>query len=667
MTGACSNIPSPSQTTTGPSLGFDPGELSSEIRPQDDFYRYVNGNWLDNTEIPPEWSRYGVAHMVFEQNEIRIRALIEEAANASGDAAGDQQKIGDLYKSFMNEGLVNERGISPLNEEIAKIDAIDSYESLVQYAGYALAVGIQSPVNFYIDADAKDPTRNLAYIWQDGLGLPNRDYYLDDNEKLAKIREEYLLHIENMFDLAGWSDGAKAAEDIVALEHSIAERHWTQVQNRDRETIYSNKFDIPAANELSPGFDWQSFLDAGGFEVSDQFIIAQTDYFAGLGDILHKVPLEQWRTYFRFKALKSYARYLNDAIVKEDFNFQGRILTGQQAMRPRWKNAVRLVNGAAGELVGKEYVRKYFPEQSKKRMDEMVSWLRKAFGQAIDGLEWMSSETKQAARNKLSKFSYKIGYPDDWIDYSALTVRVDELFGNVRRSRQFEHSREVEKLTVPVDRSEWGMTPQTVNAYYRPTFNEIVFPAGILQPPFFNAEADDAVNYGAIGGVIGHEFSHGFDDQGRKFDGDGRLNNWWTKEDSREYEARAAGLIKQYAAFRPLDDMAINGELTLGENIGDLAGLEMAYRAYHLSLQGKEPPVIDGFTGDQRFFIGYAQGWRGKYRDASLREILLTDSHSPSEYRVTGVLLNLDTFYEAFNVKEGDSMYIPPEQRTEIW
>ena len=651
-----------------PALGFDPKDLDSPIRPQDDFFDYVNGNWSNNTAIPAEWSSYGVSQILYDETEQQLRSLIESAAGADAERDDlDAHKIGDLFASFMNEQRVEDLGLGPLTTERERISEIRTHDELIQYLGYALKTGIQVPLDFYVDADATDTDRSLAYIWQGGLGLPDRDYYLSDSEKLAEVREKYAAHIEHMFSLAGWEEGTAAAEQIQAIEQRIAEQHWSSVQNRNREKIYSNKFSIGAADELSPGFDWAAFLQAGDFGNPEQFIIAQTDYFTELGNILREIPLDQWKTYLRFKALKAFAPYLNDAIVQEDFDFQRRTLRGQEEIRDRWKRGVRLVNGALGEMVGELYVAKHFPPESKETIDTMIVNLREAFRQSIDSLEWMSDATRQAAQVKLEKFTSKIGYPDEWRDYSALLIDPDDLVGNVRRSNMHRHAREVDKLSKPVDRTEWGMTPQTVNAYYRPTMNEIVFPAAILQGPFFDAGVDDAVNYGAIGSIIGHEFSHGFDDQGRKFDGRGHLEDWWTDADAEEYEDRSAGLVEQYDEFQPLADQNINGALTLGENIADLAGLTMAYRAWKILQQGKNSPVIDGFTGEQRFFIGYAQAWRKKEREESLRKKLLSDPHSPARYRVIGVLRNVPEFYTAFDVKEGDGMYLQPEQRVKIW
>ena len=658
----------PESNNTVPGLGFNPRDLDSATRPQDDFFQYVNGKWLDSTEIPAEWSSFGINQILYEQTEQQVRLLIENAIETDNPSSDiDALKIGDLYTSFLDEQRTEELGLSPLETELERISTLQTHDDLIQYLGYALTVGIQVPVDFYIDADAANTDRSLAYIWQSGLGLPDRDYYLSDSEKLVEIRRKYATHIERMFVLAGWDGGGDAAQRIPMMEKKLAEKQWSRVQNRDREKIYNSKFSIDAADELSPGFDWSVFLQAGGFGNPEQFVIAQTDYFAELGNIIHAIPLDQWKIYLRFKTLKAFAPYLNDAIVQEDFDFQKRTLRGQEKLRDRWKRGVRLVNRSLGEIVGQLYVERYFPPESKKSIDSMIANLREAFRQSIDSLEWMSDTTKKAAQEKLGKFTSKIGYPDKWKDYSSLVIDPDDLIGNVRRSTMYSHAHEVEKLLKPVDRTEWGMTPQTVNAYYRPTMNEIVFPAAILQGPYFDAEVDDAVNYGAIGSVIGHEFSHGFDDQGRKFNGQGRLSDWWIESDAAEYEARSTGLVSQYNMFQPIPDQNINGALTLGENIADLAGLIVAYRAWKVLQQGKEAPVIGGFTGDQRFFIGYAQSYRGKQREEILRERLLSDPHSPDRYRVIGILRNMPEFYAAFDVKEGDGMYLPAEERVKIW
>jgi putative endopeptidase len=666
LTGCGAEIPT--KSSAEPALGFDPADFDQSTRPQDDFYEYVNGPWLATTEIPPEWSSYGVMQILYEKTETQLKTLIEEARLQDEAPKGsDIRKIGDLYASFNDEPMAESLGITPLDAEIERIEAIEDHADVIRYMGHALTIGIQVPINFYIDGDAANPDRYLAYIWQDGLGMPDRDYYLSDSENLAGVRQKYATHVENMFALAGWDDSKNAAKTIVQLEESIARQHWSQVQNRDREKIYSNKFGIESANALSPEFDWRLFLDVGGFGAPEEFVIAQTDYFARLGEIITAASIDEWQTYFRFKALKAFAAYLSDQFVNEDFDFQRRVLRGQEEIRPRWKRGVRVVNHGLGEAVGRAYVERHFPPDSKQRLDRLIENLRAAYRQSIDELEWMSADTKMAAQEKLDKFTSKIGYPDKWRDYSALEITADDLVGNVQRFYEFEHNRQVAKLTQPIDPTEWGMTPQTINAYYRPTMNEIVFPAAILQPPFFDSAADDATNYGSIGAVIGHEFSHGFDDQGRKFDGDGRLRDWWTESDATEYENRSKGLVTQYSAFEPLPDQTINGELTLGENIADLAGVIMAYRAWKILQAGTSTAVIHGFSGDQRFFIGYAQSWRAKQRPEYLTEMLLSDPHSPSRYRVIGALRNMPEFYSAFGVDEGDAMYLSNEERVKIW
>jgi len=649
-------------------LGFDPADLGADTRPQDDFFDYVNGAWIAHTEIPAEYSRYGSMQILQETIEVQLRELIDEMVNLPDRPAGsDEQKIVDLYRGFMDEQRAEDLGVGPLAGELARIAALETHDDVIAWFGRALAAGITVPIDFYIDADAADPDRTLAYIWQSGLGLPDRDYWLGDSGRLAAVREKYLGHIERMYALAGWDGGAQAADAIASLEERIATAHWSRVQNRDREKIYTNKFTLAEAAELSPGFDWISFLDTGGFGAPESFVIAQTDYFGKLGDIVSETPMETWRTYARFRTLKSFAPYLNRDLVLEDFDFEHRTLRGAEEIRPRWKLGVKLVSGGVGELLGKAYVERHFPPEAKRRVDTMIENLREAFRQSVDSLDWMSDETKAAARQKLVSFNAKIGYPDVWRDYSALDIVANDLVGNVRRAREFEHHRHTAKLSKPVDRTEWGMTPQTINAYYRPTWNEIVFPAAILQPPFFDFTVDDAVNYGAIGSVIGHEFSHGFDDQGRKFHGSGRLADWWTETDAERYEARSAGLVEQYDAFQPLPDQAINGELTLGENIADLAGLIIAYRAWELLLNGEQAPVIDGFTGPQRFFIGYGLTWRSKLRDEYLLRRLLSDPHSPPRYRVNGILQNMPEFYDAYGIVVGDGMHLPEDERVKIW
>ncbi|MBL8198476.1 MAG: hypothetical protein JNJ67_06025 [Chromatiales bacterium] len=658
--------PPPPTANQPAALGFDPADLDPAIRPQDDFWRHVNGKWLAQTEIPADWSGYGTFQILAERTEAQLRTLIEAARDAAAPTGSDAQKIGALYASYMDEARLETLGLSPLAAELASIGALRTHEDVIAWMGSALAIGIQVPLEFHVDADARDPTRNLAYIWQGGLGLPDRDYYLDDTAELVETRAAYVAHIERLFRLAGWQDAA-AADTIMAIETRIAQKHWSAVQNRDDEKIYANQVDFRQAATQAPGFDWPRFFKTAQLEPPGRFVIAQTDYFAALGPLIRETPVADWQTWLRFKLLKSYAPYLNAAIVAEDFDFQGRVLRGQQENKARWKRGVRLVNNEVGELLGKSYVERHFPPASKQRIEQLIADLRTAFHESIEQLDWMTPETRAAAQAKLASFRSKIGYPARWRNYSTLQIKADDLIGNIRRTRAFAHRHEADKLNRPVDRDEWFMPPQMVNAYYQPTYNEIVFPAAILQPPFFDPAADDAWNYGAIGAVIGHEFSHGFDDQGRKFDGDGRLRDWWTPADATQYMQRAQRLVEQYNRFRPLPNFSINGKLTLGENLADLAGLVMAHRAWQKSLRGQEAPVIDGYSGAQRFFYGYAISFRGKDRPESLQAQLLSDPHSPDEYRVTGTLQNMPAFHAAFGITATDRMFLAPEQRVAIW
>ena len=637
--------------------------FDSEVRPQDDFYRFVNGKWLEETQIPPDRSNYGAFVELDVKAKEDLRAIIKEAvADTDAPRGSDTRKVADFYRSFMDTVAVERRGTSPLTEDLERIDQISSYEELAQYVAHAQRY-MGAPFNYYINQDLKNATQYTVYVTQTGLGLPNRQYYFDD--QFEEARAKYQWYVQRLHELAGLPGGDAAAQTVYGIEKRLAEKHWTPVQNRDRNATY-NKFAVADLGTLAPGFDWNEWLAAADIDI-DSLVVRQPDYLTFVGETVMEVPLEDWKTYFRHRAINSAAAYLPQDFVDARFDMYGRTLSGAEEMRPRWKRAVTATEGALGEVLGRLYVDRHFDQESKQRMDELVENLRRAFRQAINELEWMSEPTKVQALDKLEKFTPKVGYPDKWKDYSDLTVRADDLYGNVRRSNEVEHEREMAKLGQPVDRDEWFMTPQTVNAYYNPAMNEVVFPAAILQPPFFNPEADAAVNYGAIGGVIGHEFSHGFDDQGRKSDGDGNLRDWWTEADAQEFQKRSEGLIAQYNAYSPIEGMHVDGELTLGENIGDLAGLTMAYRAYKLSLNGEEAPVIDGLTGDQRFFMGWAQVWRRLYRDATLKERLVADPHSPSQYRTNGIVSNMPAFYEAFDVQPGDGMYIEPEKRVKVW
>lgn len=646
-------------------LGFNVAYMDTSIRPQDDFYRYANGAWLESVKIPDDRPYTASFVELRDSAQVQLRDVIESAAASADRPEGsDAQRVGDLYNSYMDSARIEQLGLTPLASDFGAIESIASTDDLLRFIGKAETEGILDPVAVIVNQDFKRPNEYTIYFVQSGLGLPDRDYYFDDH--FSDVREKYLAHIERMHELAGLPDPRVRAKTIYGLERRLAEGHWTRVESRNREATY-NKFALEDARELMPHFDWDVYLDAIRAGARDSIVIRQPSYFETLDKALAEVPLTDWKAYMTFRVLSSAAPRLPKAFVEEDFDFFGRTLNGQPKIQPRWKRAVSATNAALGEIVGRMYVKKYFPEESKARMNEMIANLETAFGEAIDELDWMTDSTKTEAQAKLAKFTAKVGYPDRWRDYSDLQIKPGDLYGNIERANAFQHLYDMHKLGKPVDRSEWVITPQTVNAGYNPPMNDVTFPAAILQPPFFNQDADDAFNYGAIGAAIGHELSHGFDDQGRKSDGDGALRDWWTKKDAAEYEKRAEGLVAQYSSYSPLDDIHVNGRLTLGENIGDLAGLTMAYRAYHLSLHGEDAPVIDGFTGDERFFIGYAQIWRSKFRDEFLRRIIVSDPHSPSEYRCNGVLVNMPEFAATYHVEEGDAMYKPPRERVKIW
>ena len=646
-------------------LGVDLETFDHNVRAQDDFYQYVNGTWLATTEIPADKSNYGSFTQLFDKSQDDLKVIVEEAANARDKVAGSEvQKVGDFYLSFMNTDKIAEIGLSPIQTELARIDDIDNRDDVVRYIGYNQKLGMATPFLLFINQDNKDTTKYTVYVHQTGIGLPDRDYYLED--QFAEKREAYAAYIQKILDLAGIDDSVDKAAMIMELETRLAEAHWTRVENRDRNKVY-NKRTVAEANAETPGLEWSLFLEAAGIPDQADFIVRQPSYFTALGGIIDDVSVRDWKSYFTFKMLDTAAPYLTEDLVEANFDFHGRTISGTEENQPRWKRAIQATDQQIGEAVGKIYVDRHFEAESKTRMDEMIGNLREAFGIAINELEWMGPETKEEAQAKLAKFTPKIGYPRKWRDYTSLEIDPDDLVGNMLRATEFEYKRKINKLGGPIDRDEWFMTPQTVNAYYNPSMNEIVFPAAILHPPFFNVEADDATNYGAIGAVIGHEFSHGFDDQGSKSDGDGNLRDWWTEADAEQFKARTGVLVAQYAVFSPLEGMNVNGELTLGENIGDLAGLTIAYKAWKLSLDGREPPVIDGYTGEQRFFLGWAQVWRRKYRDDELERRLKIDPHSPSEYRTNGIVRNMPEWYAAFDVKEGDALYLEPGERVKIW
>ncbi|ACZ30135.1 Neprilysin [Xylanimonas cellulosilytica DSM 15894] len=663
--------------------GIDLTALDPATRPQDDLYRHVNGTWIATHEIPADRSMDGAFMKLRDLSEERVRAIITDLAGSSDTEPGTTAgKIGDLYSSFMDTARIAALGATPLAADLALIAGATSQAELTGVLGALQRTGGGGAVGFYVDNDAADPEQYRVYLCQSGLGLPDEAYYRED--QYAPIREKYVPHVARMLRLGGAAellgvDADDAAARVVALESKLAGHHWDVVKDRDATLTY-NPTTIAELAVTAPGFDWQAWAIALGAPTGalDALVVREPSYAEGLAALWQSEPLEDWQVWAAYRLVTARAPYLTDEIVEANFDFYGRTLSGAQEVRERWKRGVALVEGALGEAVGEQYVARHFPPAHKARMDELVANLVAAYRESIEGLDWMTDETKAKALAKLEKFTPKIGYPVKWRDYSALVIDADDLVGNVRRSNAFDLDHELGKVGKPLDRDEWFMTPQTVNAYYNPGMNEIVFPAAILQPPFFDPEADDAVNYGGIGGVIGHEIGHGFDDQGSKYDGDGRLQDWWTAEDRAEFEKRTGALIAQYDAFVPeqlgADGAHVNGSLTIGENIGDLGGLSIAIRAYRIALAAAregatldDAPVIDGLTGLERVFLGWAQVWQSKGRDEEVLRRLATDPHSPNEFRCNGIVRNVDEFHDAYGVREGDALWLAPEDRVRIW
>jgi len=661
------DVPAPAP---GLGSGLDLQYMDRSVRPQDDFYRFVNGKWLDTKEIPADKGRYGSFDELRDNVQEQLRTLMDDLPKVMSASDPDLPKIAGLYASYLDEKTLEAKGGKPLTAEFARVNSIKDTAGIAAQIAHMNRIGIPAPFSPGVHLDAKDTTRYVFDLGQDGLGLPDRDYYLKDDEKLVQIRSQYREHLQKMLALAGNRNAAADADAIVKLETALAQVQWTKVQNRDPVKTY-NKVAVDKLGELAPGYAWKSYLaDAGVDGKVDSVIVSQPTYLAGFAKLLQDTPLPVWKSYFRWRILTDMAPYLSRSFVDENFAFYGKALRDIPENRPRWKRALGLVEHAMGESLGKAYVEKYFPPESKARMDQLVRNLLAAYKADIDKLEWMGPETRAKAQTKLAKFTVKIGYPVKWRDYSALQIAHDDLVGNVMRAAAFEYDRNLAKLGQPVDRTEWDMSPQTVNAYYNPEMNEIVFPAAILQPPFFNAAADDAVNYGGIGSVIGHEISHGFDDQGSQYDGDGKVLDppgWFTKDDLVRFKARTHALVEQYSAYAPVPGFPINGELTLGENIADNSGLAISYQAYRLSLGGKEAPVIDGLTGDQRLYMGWAQVWRSKAREKQAILLIKSDPHSPAQFRGLVPEMNQAAFYSAFDVKPGDKMYLSPDKRVTIW
>jgi endothelin-converting enzyme len=650
-----------------PKSGIDKSGMDTSVRPQDDLYEYVNGSWLETTEIPADRSNYGAFTQLVEQSEENLKVIVEEAAYATDKEQGSEaQKVGDFYLSFMDTNRIEALRREPLKEDLNRIKSVQTREELAEIMAYFQKINVQTPFGFWINQDFKNTDQYIIYLTQSGLGLPDRDYYFKYDDHTKKVREAYLKYIEGILTGGGIEDVQTKAIRIMEMETELATGHWTRVENRDRNKTY-NKYTIQMLKDETPEFSWAHFLEYADLLEQEELIVRQPSYLEQFNRVFKKYSVNEWKNYLTFKLIRDTARFLSQDFVNLNFNFYGKTLSGIQEIRPRWKRAIDTIEEVMGEAIGKIYVQKHFRPEAKERMVELVENLRSAYAERINQLDWMSPETKKEALDKLSKFTPKIGYPDKWEDYSKLIIEKDQLLQNYLRGAMLTYEREISKLGKPVDRQEWFIYPQTVNAYYNPAMNEVVFPAAILQPPFFNMAADDAVNYGAIGAVIGHEMTHGFDDQGRKSDGKGILRDWWTEEDEKRFMERADVLVKHFEQFVLLDSLHLNGQLTLGENIADLGGLTIAYYAYQQSLGDREAPVIDGWTGEQRFFMGWAQVWRRKYREEELRKRILTDPHSPSRYRVIGIVPNMPEFYAAFNVTQDDELYLPPGERAEIW
>ncbi len=648
------------------SSGIIKQNMDTLVKPGDNFEAYVNGTWYKNTQIPADKSSYGAAYIVYEKSQEAIKAIIEDAAKKVGADGSNEQKIGDFYSTYMNQKDRDAKGISPLIPEFKAIDAISDYRALASFFGKLNRDGTNIPFGISVQQDFKMPTRSILMTWQGGIGLPEKEYYTMSDAKSKEIRIQYQKHIQNMLALGNIADPKESAAKIMALETMMANAHMKKEETRNNAGLY-NKYAIANLKQLMPDFDWTAFLKNAGMQNEQEIIVSQVAYTKALNNIIKNTPLDVWKLYLKWGLLHGAAKSLNSAIDNENFAFFGKTLYGIKTQREQWRRAVSATEENLGEVIGKLYVAKHFSPESKERMMTMVKNLLKAYEESIKKLEWMSPETKKEALLKISKFNPKIGYPNTWRDYSKLKIVKNDLYGNMQRSMEFEYQRNLDKLGKTVDKEEWVMTPQTVNAYYNPTLNEIVFPSAILQPPFFNLNADDAVNYGAIGAIIGHEIGHGFDDEGATFDGDGVMRNWWTDKDLDAFKQKTNALVTQYNGFKVFPDLNVNGAFTLGENIGDLGGLSISLKAYKMSLKGKEAQKMDGFTGMQRVFLGYAQGYLNKEREESLRNQVASDPHSPNKFRVNGIVRNIPEFYEAFNVKPGDSLYLAPDQRVKIW
>lgn len=647
---------------------MDVSHQDTNTRPGDDFFRYTNGQWLDTFELPASRSNYGSFTVLSDRSDQRVRTIIDDLTNIEPAQDSIEQKISDYYLSYMNTEVLNELGISPLLPGLAALDEISSREELIQGFGRAFVDNTATPFGFYIGADRSDPDRHQLVLSVGGIGLPDRDYYLLDTEQFENVRAEYVTHIARVFNFADIDNAEAKADAILSLETQIAEHLWPRDQRRNRDLTYNPMSFDQFKNDFA-GLDWDTYFAAAGIDELEDLNVSYPSAMSPIIDLVNSVSVEDWKSYMTYRYIVDSASVLSEEIDNERFHFYSTVLNGVPEQRERWERGVARVGSlnSLGEAVGQVYVERHFPESAKQQMDELVENLRAALAQSINELDWMGSETKEEAHKKLQAFRPKIAYPDEWKDLSSIEINRNDLFGNAQNIREFNYEDEISRLGEATNREEWGMTPQTVNAYYNSSFNEIVFPAGILQPPFFDPMADAAVNYGGIGAVIGHEMGHGFDDQGSKSDFAGIQRNWWTDEDRANFEVLTTALAAQYDQFEPVPGYFIDGNFTLGENIGDVGGLSLAYRAYQMSLNGEEAPVIDGLSGDQRFFLAWAQVWQRKYREDALIQRLTTDPHSPSEFRVNGVVRNFDEWYEAFDVQPEDELYLSPEDRIRIW
>jgi predicted metalloendopeptidase len=657
----------------GQGFSLDTSGTDSSVRIQDDLFLHVNGTWLKTTEIPADKSNYGSFIQLDDLSRERIRATIERAAAVEAKPGSDEQKIGDFYRSFMDEQAANEKGALPLNDLLASVEGMKTHDDVRMAFARVGVLGVGSPVGLYVGIDEKNSEQYLTNLVQGATLLPDREYYLNrldstyDEHRAALVR-----YVERLVELTGIT-AEQPGQKVLDLETRLAAIRWSRTESRDANKTY-NKHTLDELEARVPSFDWPVFFQLSRIQGVEAVNLAMPSYFERLDQLVGEIPVDTWRLYLQVRIADSFAAYLSHDFVSAQFEFAGKQLAGIEQLEPRWKRAVDAISGGGagdfgvmGELLGRLYVQEYFKPEAKARMDGLVQNLLKSFGSSIDELAWMTEATRAEARDKLARITTKIGYPEKWRDYSALQIKPDDLLGNIVRSRIVEHHRNVVRLGKPVDRLEWGMTPQTVNAYYNPSMNEIVFPAAILQPPFFDPGAPDALNYGGIGAVIGHEISHAFDDQGSKYDGKGNLRNWWTPEDHAAFSALTERLVAQYDSYQPLDGKNVNGRLTLGENIADLSGLAIAYKAYQLAKNGVEPEPVAGWTGNQLFFVGWSRVWQRKYKDAEMVKRLLTDPHSPSQYRTNGPVMNIDAFFDAFELKPGDGLYKPAEERIRIW